>query len=134
MHLNAYLSFSGNCEAAFAFYLKHLGGEIMEQHRYAGSPMEAQCPSGWGDKIMHMRARVGDMVLMGSDAGGECAPEKLAGFSLSINTADPAEAERIFAAMSENAVIGMPLAETFWARRFGMLTDQFGVPWMVNCE
>ena len=49
MHLNAYLSFSGNCEAAFAFYVKHLGGEIMEQHRYAGSPMEAQCPPGWGD-------------------------------------------------------------------------------------
>lgn len=134
MEVNAYLTFAGNCEAAFNFYINHLGGEVIAKHVYRGSPMEQQCAPEWLDKIMHMGIRVAGKTLMGSDGMGDCQTTQFAGFSLSINTDDAAEAERVFAALAENANITMPLEATFWARRFGMLTDQFGIPWMVNCE
>lgn len=134
MEINAYLTFAGTCEAAFEFYLKHLGGEVIAKHSYLGSPMEQQCPAEWRDKIMHMCVNVAGKTLMGSDGMGECQTTSFSGFSLSVNTKDTEEADRIFAALAENGNITMPIAATFWARRFGMLTDQFGVPWMINCE
>ena len=81
---------------------------------------------------MHARLRVHDKLLMGSDAPPDRYQEPK-GFSLSLEFDNPAEAERIFSALSENGEVGMPIPKTFWAARFGMLTDQFGVPWMVNC-
>lgn len=134
MELNAYLTFAGTCEAAFNFYLKQLGGEVIAKHSFAGSPMEQQCPAEWRDKIMHMCISVAGKTLMGSDGMGECKNTEFSGFSLTINTTTPEEADRVFTALAENGTITMPIAATFWARRFGTLTDQFGVPWMVNCE
>jgi PhnB protein len=133
MQLSTYLFFDGNCEAAFKFYEKILGGKIQAMMTHAGSPAEAHVPAEWRDKILHARLSLGDQVLMASDAPpGRGA--KPGGFSVSIQVSEPAEAERIFSALSENATINMPMQETFWAYRFGMLSDQFGVPWMINCE
>jgi PhnB protein len=133
MHLNTYLFFDGQCEAAFSFYEKLLGGKITAMMPHAGTPAENSVPKEWREKIIHARLVIGDQVLMGSDAppAHEQQPQ---GFSVSIGVSDPAEAERIFRALEENGKVTMPLGETFWATRFGMLVDRFGIPWMVNCE
>ncbi len=133
MQTNAYLSFDGSCAEAFAFYASVLGGEITMRMNYGGSPMAGQIPPGWGEKIMHARVAFGGQVLMGSDSppGRYETPR---GIVLNINADSAEEAETMFAAMAEGGTVTMPIAETFWAHRFGMLTDRFGIPWMVNCE
>ena len=133
MQLNTYLFFTGQCEAAFKFYEKCLGGKIETMLPHEGTPAAAQVPAEWRNKIMHARMVVGDQVLMASDAppGRYQKPQ---GFSVNIGVKDPAQAERIFHALAEKGTVQMPIAETFWAARFGMLVDQFGIPWMVNCE
>jgi len=133
MQLNPYLMFNGDCEAAFKFYAKCLGGKIETMMPHEGSPGEEHVPKEWLKKILHARLTVGDMVLMGSDAPPP-RYEKPQGFSVSIGLDDVAEAERIFSALAEDGTVHMPLQETFWAIRFGMLVDRFGIPWMVNCE
>jgi PhnB protein len=132
MQLVSYLSFKGNCEQAFRFYNQILGGEIVGMFPHAGSPAENSVPPEWRDKIMHAAMRIGDQWLMGGDLPPNCyrTPE---GFSVSIQIDNPAEADRIFQALSEGGRITMPIQETFWAKRFGMLVDRFDVPWMVNC-
>ena len=84
-------------------------------------------------RIAHARLAVGDNVLMGSD-GQPGRPERMQGFSVTLNIAEPEEAERVFAALEAGGTVTMPIQETFWAPRFGMLIDRFGTPWMVNCE
>ncbi|MFQ5564619.1 MAG: VOC family protein [Parvularculaceae bacterium] len=133
MQLNAYLSFNGNCEEAFRYYEKHLGGKIEGMFPFEGSPMEGDMPPDWKKKIMHASLRIGDEVLMGADPP-PAHYSKPQGVSVSISVKDPAEAERIFAALADGGEVAMPIAETFWAQRFGMVTDRFGAPWMVNCE
>lgn len=133
MQLNPYLMFNGNCEAAFKFYEKALGGRIEAMLTHEGTPIASQVPSHWLKKIMHARLSVGDEILMGSDAPPD-RYEPMKGFSVTLSVAEPREAERIFQALSENATVRMPIQETFWAVRFGMLVDQFGTPWMINCE
>ena len=133
MQLNPYLSFNSQCEAAFKFYEQCLGGKIEAMITHGGSPMEGQVPSEWHNKILHASLSVGDTVLMGSDAPPE-RYEEPTGFSVSLGIDDPADAERIFHALAENGKVTMPIQQTFWADRFGMLVDQFGTPWMINCE
>ena len=133
MQLNPYLNFNGQCESAFKFYEKCLGGEITAMLTFESSPMAEQTPPEWHDKIMHARLTVGETVLMASDAPPG-RYEETKGMSIALNTDKPEEAERIFAALSENGTVQMPIQPTFWAARFGMLVDQFGIPWMVNCE
>jgi len=133
MELNPYLTFNGTCEAAFKFYEKCLGGKIEMMLSHGASPMADQVPPDWRNKIMHARMTVGGRVLMGSDAPPEHF-EKPQGFSVSLGIADPAEAERLFKALAENGTVRMPIQQTFWAVRFGALVDQFGIPWMINCE
>ena len=133
MQLNPYLSFNGRCEEAFKFYEQCLGGKIGVILNYGSSPMAEKTPSEWHNKIMHVRLAVGDQLLMGSDSLPEYY-EETKGMSVSLNTSDTAEAERIFQSLSENGTVRMALQETFWAARCGMLVDQFGIPWMVNCE
>lgn len=133
MQVNPYLSFDGRCEAAFKFYEKALGGKIVAMMTYGETPMKDQTPAEQHGKIVHARLTVGDEVLMGGDAPpGRYEPTK--GMVVALGVDQPAEAERVFNALSEGATVTMPIAETFWARRFGMLTDRFGIPWMVNCE
>jgi PhnB protein len=133
MQMNPYLTFSGQCEAAFKFYAEVLGGEIVAMMPHEGTPMADHVPPAWRSKIIHARMIVGDQVLMGSDAPPGHS-EKMQGFSVTLGIDDPAEAERVFHALAENGTVRMPIGETFWAVRFGMLIDQFGTPWMVNCE
>jgi PhnB protein len=100
---------------------------------HAGTPAAEHVPPEWLNKIMHVTLKVGDSVLMGSDAPPD-RYKKPEGFTVNIALSDVAEAERIFHALSENGTVGMPIQQTFWAERWGMLTDQYGIPWMVNCE
>jgi PhnB protein len=100
---------------------------------FGDSPMSQQMPADWRNKVMHARMTVGDTVLMGSDSPHD-RYEAPKGFSLSIGVKDPAEAERIYNALSEGGKIEMPLQKTFWAAKFGMVVDRFGIPWMINCE
>ena len=133
MRLNPYLGFNGQCEAAFKFYERCLRGKIEAMLSHEGTPMENQVPAEWRKKILHARLVVGDAVLM----GGDMPPERYEapkGLSVTIGVTEPAEAERIFKALSENGTVTMPLQQTFWAVRFGMLVDRFGIPWMINCE
>jgi PhnB protein len=133
MRLNAYLNFDGQCEAAFNFYERCLGGKIEAMIPYAGTPTEEHMAPEMRNKILHARLIAGKDVLMGSDSTHDRyeAPKC---FAVSLQTDDPAEAEHLFYALAENGIVQMPIQETFWAHRFGMLTDQFGVPWMVNCQ
>ena len=133
MHLNPYLTFNGDCEVAFKFYGECLRGKIEAMFPHAGTPAEAHVPPDWRDKIVHARLTVGDAVLMGSDAPPG-RYERPQGISVSLNVEDVSEAERVFAALSENGKITMSIQQTFWAARFGMVVDRFGIPWMVNCE
>jgi PhnB protein len=133
VQLNPYLLFNGQCEAAFRFYEKALGGKIETMMRHGDSPMAQQVSSEWRNKIMHARMVVDGQVLMGSDAPADRYQEP-SGFSLSLGVKDPAEAERLFNELAQSGKVQMPLQKTFWAVRFGMLVDRFGIPWMVNCE
>jgi PhnB protein len=133
MQVNPYLFFSGQCEAAFKFYEKLLGGKIEAMITHEGSPAADHVPAEWRSKIMHARLMLGDQILMGSDAPPD-RQQKPQGFYVNISIKNPAEAERIFHALEENGKVTMPFGETFWATRFGMLVDRFGIPWMVNCE
>jgi PhnB protein len=131
MRANAYLSFRGDCEAAFAFYAECLGGTVGQLFRYGGSPFEAEAPAGWHDKVMHGSVTIGGQDFMGADVAPD-KYEKPRGVSLSLHIDDTAEAERVFTALARGGTIVMPLAKTFWAAHFGMLVDRFGIQWMVN--
>ena len=133
MRANPYLTFDGNCEEAFGAYAKILGGKIVAMIPYEGSPAADETPAQWRKKILHGRLVFGDNVLMASDAPPGRF-QKMQGVSVTLNIEDPAEAERIFDALADGAMVIMPLGETFWALKFGMLTDRFGTPWMINCE
>ena len=133
MRVIAYLSFNGNCEAAIKFYEKALGGKLGDMFRYGGTPAMEHAPADWDEKIMHVRLDIGSDTIMASDAPpGQY--QKPQGFSISLHPTTVAETEQVFNALAQNGQVIMPLMETFWAARFGMLVDRFGIPWMVNCE
>ncbi len=131
MRLCTYLLFNGDCADAFRFYEQAIGGRNLELLPHRGTPAAAHVPADWQDKIMHACLEVGDAALMGSDVPPEHRKPP-GGFSVSYQAADEAEAERIFAALSEGGTVTMPMEATFWAKRFGMLIDRFGIPWMIN--
>lgn len=131
MQLIPALTFNGQCEAAFKFYEQCLGGKIQTMMTWGESPMADKMPSEWSAKIIHATLIVGETTLMGSD-GPPDSYEKPRGFSVTIQIDEPADAERIFRELSEGGTVGMPLQQTFWAARFGMCVDRFGVPWMIN--
>ena len=133
MQMNPYLSFKGDCEAAFKFYEQSLGAQLGSIFRYGGSPMASDVPADWSDKVMHGSVALGGQVLM----GGDVAPDHYEipkGFSLSLQINSTAEAERVFHELVEGGQIVVPLAKTFWAERFGMVVDRFGIPWLINCD
>ena len=133
MQMSPYVSFKGDCAEAFRFYAQHLGGKIGGLFKYGGSPMAAQAPPGWDDKIMHGDITIGGTELMGADIAPE-QYEAPKGVSLSLNMADQTEADRMFAALADGGRVIMPIGETFWAKRFGVVVDRFGVQWLINCE
>jgi PhnB protein len=133
MQMNPYLSFKGDCEAAFELYASCLGGELGPIFRYVGTPMASQVPADWSDKIMHGSLKVGDQVLMGGDVAPE-QYEEPKGFSMSLHINSAAEAERVFHELARDGRVVMPLEKTFWAARFGMVVDRFGIQWLINCD
>jgi PhnB protein len=135
MQLNSHLHFSGQCEEAFRFYEKALGGKIEGLFRYEGAPgAEGQeISQEWKNKVMHASMKIGDQVLMGMDAPPERF-QKPQGFHVNIGVNSVAEGKRIYEALSEKANVIMPFGPTFWSPGFAMFTDRFGTPWMVNTE
>ena len=134
MHIESYLFFNGRCEEAIAFYQRALGAEVLMLMRNNEAPEPAppgMLPPGSEDKVMHATLRIGASNLMLSD--GRCDGKPVFnGFSLSIDAANEAEADRLFAALADGGTVQMPLAKTFWSPRFGMVADRFGVGWMVS--
>ena len=133
MSLNPYLYFDGQCEEAFKFYEKRLGGKITFMMRYEGSPMAGQAPPGYASKILHAGLTLGDGVLEGCDAPPG-AYKKPQSFSVMFRPKNAAEADRIFSALAEDGTVQIPIEETFWALRFGMVVARIGIPWLINCE
>jgi len=131
MQFTPYLNFNGDCEAAFHFYERVLGGKIEAMLTHGESPIAGEVPPNWHSRILHARLVVGDAVLMASDSPPEMYQQPQ-GLYVSIGVHDVADAERIFHALSEGGSVTMPIGKTFWAERFGMLVDRFGIPWMIN--
>jgi PhnB protein len=136
MQIRPYLFFDGTCEQAIEFYRKALGAEVEMLMRFKDSPeppAPGMVPPGAEDKVMHASLRIGGTTVMASDGHCQGRPS-FQGFSLSLTVADEAEAERLFAALSDGGQVQMPLARTFFSPRFGMVADRFGVSWMVHVE
>jgi PhnB protein len=129
-----YLFFNGSCEQALEFYGTALGAKVEMMMRYKESPEPPQpgmVPPGFENKIMHSSFRVGQTTVMASD-GNSTSKARFEGFFLSLSVPDEKEADRVFAALSDGGVVRMPLAKTFWSPRFGMVTDRFGIGWMIS--
>ena len=129
MKINPYLNFNGACAEAFQLYAKVLGGKDLRIMTYRDMPMGAEMPANEKDMVAHARFTIGNYTIMGSDSGSRY--NKPQGYAVNIDVDTPEEAERVFAALSEGGNVGMAMAETFWAKRFGMVTDRFGTHWMV---
>jgi PhnB protein len=130
MKLHTYLNFGGNCEEAFRFYEKHLGGKILMMMRYADQPDPQNAPPGTEKYILYLNMAIGETQLMGSDVPPDrFRPMRSVYLSLDVDSSE--EAERIFKLLSEGGEVFMPMAETFFAHRFGMLRDKFGTSWMI---
>jgi PhnB protein len=136
MNLVSYLFFKDNAAEAFDFYAHALGGKVTMKVTMGEMPGAEALPAEARNLIAHVRLEVGDAVLMGSDWCGP-TPEPYPGIhgnAVSLSVDEPGEAERVFKALAEGGQVTMPIAETEWALRFGMLTDRFGANWMVNCN
>lgn len=140
MHVQSYLFFDGRCEEAIEFYKKTLGAKVEMMMRFNENPeppsaskTDAGCGGGDPDKIMHACLRIGDTAVMASDGMAKGTPE-FKGFSLSIGANDEAEARRLFSGLSEGGQVYQPLTKTFFSPCFGMVSDKFGVGWMVVVE
>ena len=136
MKVEPYLFFDGRCEEALQFYQSTLGANIVAVMRFSDSPEPqppGMVPPGAENKIMHAALTIGDTTVMASDGRCGGTPD-FQGFSLSLTVASPDEAERVFSSLAADGTITMPLSRTFFSPSFGMLTDRFGVPWMIYAE
>ncbi len=131
--MNVHLVFSGNCREAMAFYAEVTGGHVESMVTFGGTPAAADTPAHWHDRIIHASLNLRGRRLMGADMDGDCyqAPQ---GAAVYLAYPEPEQAEAIFARLSEGGSVTMPIGETFWARRFGMATDRYGIHWMIACE
>ena len=130
--IKPYITFTGNCEEALKFYSEMLGGTILFMQRYGESPMKGMGPD---EAIMHATLKIGDSVIMASDNCSKEHPTNVGNnISLAMGSSDISAAEAMFERMSDGANVIMPMQETYWAQRFGMLTDKFGINWMFNVD
>ena len=132
MQVQPYLFFDGRCEEAVEFYRKALGAEVQALMRFKDNPepQPGMVPPGSENKVMHACLRIGDTSIMASDGNCQGRPS-FQGFSLTLTAANDVEAERLFGVLADGGQVRMPLTKTFFASRFGMLADRFGVGWMV---
>jgi PhnB protein len=130
---DAHLTFDGDCAEAMRFYERLLGGKLEMLMTYGQSPYAGQTPEAERDRVLHARlALPAGGLIMGCDTTSQHPYEGMRGFSLSLIYRTVAEARPVFEALADGGKVGMPFAETFWAEAFGMVTDRFGTPWMVN--
>lgn len=131
MNIQPYLSFEGRCEEALEFYKKAVGAEVEMILRFSESPEQGMTKPGTENKIMHCSFRVGESTLMASD--GDCGGNtKFGGISLTLNLKTEAEADRYFNALAQGGAVQMALEKTFFSPRFGVLSDKFGITWMIH--
>lgn len=133
MQVIPYLMFDGRCEEAVEFYKKAIGAEVGMMMRFKDSPEQHMCAAGNENKVMHVALKIGDTTVMASDGRNTGQPE-FKGISLSLNAKDDAEADKLFAALGDGGQVQMPMDNTFFAKRFGMVADKFGVSWMIIAE
>lgn len=129
--LDSYLFFDGQCAEAMRFYHRTLGGELQKMMTYEESPDPAQCPPGSAGRIMHACLVLDGRMLMASDSPAGMH-KAMGGFALALNYPTAEEARRVFDKLADGGSVMMPMAKTFWAEAFGMLTDKYGTPWMVG--
>lgn len=132
MKLIPHINFGGQCRAAFTFYERALQGRVETMLTWSESPMCKDIDPSWYDKICHATLTVGNNEIAGVDDPFEPQPT-LSGFQLIVEASDPLDAERIFGALEQNGTVKLPLRKTFWAARYGIVKDQFGVAWEINC-
>jgi len=132
MQLVPYLNFNGQCESAFKFYAEALDGKITAMAPFGDTPGSSM-PAELKSRIMHARLEAGSAVLMGADTPPD-QPVHPQGMSVSLHFDTPAEADRVFGALADGGNVTMPIQQTFFATRFGMLVDRFAIPWLVVCE
>ena len=133
MRANAHLAFSGQCEEAFHYYERHLGGKITRLLHYEGTPAQNMMPADMANKVVHAQIKIGDSIIMGADS----PPNRYTqahGIALTLQADTPDDAVRMFGALADGGSIQMPMEKTFFAKKFGMLRDRFGIPWMIICE
>ena len=130
MQVQPYVFFDGRCDEALEFYKNAIGAKVGMLMRFKDAPDQSMISPGSHDKVMHAQFQVGDTQVLASD-GRNTGQPKFAGFALAISANSEADADRMFAALGEGGQVTMPLAKTFFARRFGMLSDKFGVHWMI---
>ena len=130
MQVTPYLFFDGRCEEALNFYKKAIGAEVQMMMRFKEAPDQTNMPPNSGEKVMHACFKVGEKNLFASDGHCNAAPE-FKGFALSLDAKDETDCDRLFNGLKDGGKVTMPLGETFFAKRFGMLTDKFGMNWMV---
>lgn len=133
MQLEPYLFFDGTCEAALGFYATVFGGETTALMRYEGTPMAEEMPPDARKNVMHANFKSPTVSFMASDSNvaSECSGSRIA---LSLSSSDVAEGQRVFDALAAGGSVTMPFGKTFWGAIFGLLTDRYGIAWMVNCE
>jgi PhnB protein len=134
MQIQPYLFYNGSCDEAIAFYSEALGAKEVMKMRFKDAPPNPEHPMApeMADKIMHATLQVGDAVILMSDGGCMTQNDKFQGFGVSLTAPDLASAERYYNALAKGGQATMPFQKTFWSPGFGMLTDRFGVPWMVS--
>jgi PhnB protein len=132
MRASPHLTFAGDCAAAFRFYERALGGKIGTLLTYGETAMAGQVPPEWRGKIIHASLTAGDLTLAGADLSPQ-QYQRPQGFFVLLEVADTAEAERVFQALAEKGYVQLALQKTFWSPAFGILVDQFGIPWEVSC-
>ncbi|VUD40420.1 hypothetical protein TDB9533_00207 [Thalassocella blandensis] len=132
MHFCPYLSFDGRCAEALDFYSKTLSATVAIKVPFSQMPGDdAPIPENWKEKIMHAEWKIGDQQLMACDAPPQMYKSPHQGYSINLMLDEISEAERIYEALKQDGEVQMPLEESFFAHRFAMLTDQFGIPWMI---
>ena len=135
MTLSIYLNFKGNCREAFEFYRSVFGGEFAIFETFRNGPPDMGVPEDELDNIMHVSYPIGSSVLMGSDTPDRFGPTEMGNnFSISYSSQSRAEADALFAKISEGGTVTMPLSDMFWGAYFGSCTDRFGINWQLNCE
>jgi PhnB protein len=132
VEITPHLVFAGQCEEAFKFYERVIGGKIVTMLTWGQSPMAEQVPAHWQSKILHASLTLPGAALIGADVLPE-QYERPKGFYVLLGIDEPTDAERMFSSLAENGVVAVPMQQTFWSVRFGVVVDRFGIPWEVSC-